>query len=114
MIQLSFTRLAAAIGGAGVALSLSVGAGIASAQVDMGPAINTTCNYDQLVAALNAQGPQVGAAFARTPILQKGLRDFLAADAAGRTKTANQVVAAPAFAPYLGQISQAFATCNNF
>lgn len=114
MIQRSLTRLAVAVGGVGAALSMGLGAGTASAQIDLTPAINTTCNYDQLVAALNAQGPQVGAAFSRTPILQKGLRDFLAADAAGRTKTSQQVVAAPAFQPYLPQIQQAFLTCNNF
>lgn len=114
MIQRSFTRLAAAVGGVGVALSLGAGAGIASAQMDLGPAINTTCNYDQLVAALNAQGPQVGAAFSRSPLLQTGLRQFLAAGPEKRAKVSQDVVNSPAFAPYLGQIEQAFLTCNSF
>jgi hemophore-related protein len=112
MIQRSFTRLSVAIGG--VALAVGAGAGIASAQMDIGPAVNTTCNYDQLVAALNAQGPQVGAAFSQSPILQKGLRDFLGGTPDQRTRLSQQVVAAPAFKPYLPQIEQAFLTCNNF
>ncbi|MDQ2638877.1 MAG: hemophore-related protein, partial [Actinomycetota bacterium] len=61
MIQLSMTRLAVVVGG--VALSLGAGVGVASAAPDLGPAINTTCSYPQLVAALEAQNPQVAAAF---------------------------------------------------
>ena len=61
MIKLSLTRLGAAVGG--LALSLAAGAGIASAAPDLGPAINTTCSYPQLVSALNAQGPEAGAQF---------------------------------------------------
>ena len=61
MIKLSLTRLAVAVGG--LAVSLAAGAGVASATPDLGPAVNTTCSYPQLVSALNAQGPEAGAAF---------------------------------------------------
>ena len=61
MIKLSLTRLAVAVGG--LAVSLAAGAGVASATPDLGPAVNTTCSYPQLVSALNAQGPEAIAMF---------------------------------------------------
>ncbi|KKW65761.1 hemophore-related protein [Mycolicibacterium elephantis] len=112
MIQLSMTRLAVVVGG--VALSLGAGAGVASAAPDLGPAINTTCTYGQLVAALEAQNPQVAAAFNKTPIVQRGLNEFLAAGPEQRAKTAQHVASAPQMQPYLPAIEAAFATCNNF
>jgi hypothetical protein len=59
MTKLWLTRFTVAVGG--LALSLTAGAGIASATPDLGPAVNTTCTYDQLVAALNAEDPTVAA-----------------------------------------------------
>jgi hypothetical protein len=61
MIKVSLTRLAVAVGG--LALSLTAGAGVASADPDLGPIINTTCTYPQAVAALNAQDPATAAQF---------------------------------------------------
>ena len=55
MVTRSLSKLAAAAGG--LALSVLAGAGIASADPDLGAAINTTCSYPQVVAALNAQSP---------------------------------------------------------
>ena len=112
MIELSLTRLAAAVGG--LALSLAAGAGVASATPDLGPAVNTTCSYPQLVSALNAQGPEVGAAFTQSPVLQAGLRQFLASGPAQRMQMAQNMVNTPGFAPYMGTVEQAFLTCNNF
>ncbi|CAJ1501471.1 hemophore-related protein [[Mycobacterium] burgundiense] len=112
MIQLSLTRVAAAVGG--LVLSLAAGAGVASAAPDLGPAIDTTCSYPQLVSALNAQDPQVGKAFSQMPMLQNGLRNFIAAGPQKRAEVAQHVAAAPAFQPYLGTIEQAFVTCHNF
>lgn len=112
MIKLSLTALGAAVGG--LALSLAAGSGVASAAPDLGPAVNTTCSYPQLVSALNAQGPEAGAQFNKSPMLQAGLRQFLASDPAKRQQMAQNVLAAPAFAPFMGPIEQAFLTCNNF
>jgi hemophore-related protein len=112
MIKLSLTRLAVAVGG--FAVSLAAGAGVASATPDLGPAVNTTCSYPQLVSALNAQGPEAGAAFGQSPVLQAGLRQFLASGPAQRQQMAQQMANEPGFAPYLGTVEQAFLTCNNF
>lgn len=112
MIKMTLTRLGAAVGG--LALSLAAGAGVASAAPDLGPAVNTTCSYPQLVSALNAQGPEAGAQFNKSPMLQAGLRQFLASDPAKRQQMAQNVLSAPAFAPFIPQVEQAFLTCNNF
>ncbi len=53
-------------------------------------------------------------AFDQSPILQRGLREFIADPPAKRAKTAQDVANAPMFQPYLGTIEQAFNTCNNF
>lgn len=112
MFHLSLTRLAVGLGG--LALSLTAGAGIASAGPNLDSAINTTCSYPQLVASLYAQDPQVGQAFDSSPILQRGLREFVDAAPERRAKTAQDVANAPMFQPYLGSMEQAFNTCNNF
>jgi hypothetical protein len=58
MIKLSLTRLAVAVGD--LALSLTAGAGVASADPDLGPIV-TTCSAEQINAALNAANPEFGA-----------------------------------------------------
>ena len=100
MIKLSLTRLAVAVGG--LAVAFAAGTGVASATPDLGPAVNTTCSYPQLVSALNAQGPEVGAGFNQSPVLQAGLRQFLASGPAKRQQMAENMANAPEFAPYLG------------
>jgi hemophore-related protein len=112
MIKLSLTRLAVAAGG--LTLWLAAGAGVASAAPDLGPAVNTTCSYPQLVSALNAQSPEAGAAFGQSPVLQAGLQQFLASPPAQRQQMAEQIAVAPWAQPYLGSIQQAFNTCNSF
>jgi hemophore-related protein len=108
MIKVSLTRLAVAVGG--LALSLTAGAGVASADPDLGPIINTTCTYPQAVAALNAQDPATAAQFNASPIAQSSLRQFLAAPPNQRQQMAQQLVGSP----YLGVIQQVAATCNNY
>ncbi|GFG50538.1 hemophore-related protein [Mycolicibacterium agri] len=112
MKKLSWAGVAAAIGGA--AVSAVAGAGVASATPDLGPAINTTCTYPQLVNALNAQDPQVGAFFNQSPQLKAGLQVFLVSGPAQRERMAQQLVSAPAVQPYLGSVEQAFLTCHQF
>ncbi|ORB60640.1 hemophore-related protein [Mycolicibacterium tusciae] len=112
MSKLSMTRLAVAVGGLG--MSLAAGVGVASAQPDLGLAVNTTCSYPQLVSALNAQSPEAGAAFDKQPMLKAGLQQFLASGPAQRQQMASRIAAAPWAQPYLGSIQQAFSTCQNF
>jgi hemophore-related protein len=112
MIQTSLTKLAVGLGG--LALALGAGAGIASAAPDLGPAVNTTCTYDQLVGALNAQNSQVAKLFASSPVMQNGLRQFLASPTEERQRIAQELVNTPGAGPYIPVLEQTYATCNNF
>ena len=76
MATSSLTRLATAVGG--LALSLTAGAGVASAD-PLDSVVNTTCDYSQVVSALNAQDPAAAGQFNASPQTQDELRTFLAA-----------------------------------
>ena len=112
MIKLSLTRLAVAVGG--LALSLTVGAGIASADPDLGPIVNTTCSYPQVMAALNAQDPAAAAQFNASPMAQSALRQFLASPPSRRMAMAQQIASSPGAQQNFGLIQQVAATCNNY
>jgi len=74
-MTLPLNGLAVAV--AGLALALSIGAGAASADPDLGPIVNTTCNYTQVMAALNAQDPAAAAEINSSPVEQSYLHQFL-------------------------------------
>jgi len=112
MVTRSLTRLTAAVGGLG--LSLVAGAAIASADPGMDPAINTTCSYPQVVAAMNAQSPAAAAKFNNSPMAQGWLRNFLASPPPQRAQMAQQAEGMPGAAQYIGLIGQIATTCNNF
>ncbi|MBS9534572.1 hemophore-related protein [Mycobacterium sp. M1] len=112
MAPLSLTRLAVAAGS--LALSLSAGVGIASANPDLGPIVNTTCNYGQVMAALNAQDPAAAADFNASPMAQSFLRSFLASPPDKRQRLALQVQAMPEAQQYIGTITQVAGSCNSY
>ena len=112
MPKISLTRLVVAVGG--LTLAFTAGVGVASADPDLGPAVNTTCTYDQLVAALNAQDPTIAAFFNSSPQMQSGLREFLAAPPDRRRQIAHDIVSGPHAGPYIPVLQRTFATCNNF
>ncbi len=112
MATLSLIRLAAVVGG--LALSLTAGAGVASADPDLGPIINTTCTYPQVVSALNAQDPAAAAQFNASPVAQSQLRRFLASSPGQRQQIAQQVQGIPAAQQYFGLIMQVANACDNY
>ncbi|MGH3967806.1 MAG: hemophore-related protein [Mycobacterium sp.] len=112
MIKPSLTRLAVAVGS--LALSLAAGAGIASADPDLDPIVNTTCSYQQAESALKAANPEAAAAFNASPPTQSALRNFLASSPSGRLQMAQQLQSSPAGQPYVALIQQIAATCNNY
>ena len=113
MTKVSLTRrLGVAVGG--LTLSLTAGAAVASADPDLGSAINTTCTYGQFVAALNAENPAMAEYFNSSPQMQAGLRQFLAGSPSQRKQWAQEMASAPQNQPYLGVVTQAFNTCNNY
>lgn len=108
MIELSWIKLAAAAGG--LALSLAAGAGVASADPRLDSAVNTTCTYPQVMAALDAQEPMASS----SPELQDMLGQFLGAPRPQRQEMAEAIAAYPANQPYLGLLQTVFDTCKNF
>jgi hemophore-related protein len=98
----------------GLASALTTGVGIASAQPDVGPIINSTCNYSQVMAALNAEDPATAQQVAANPAMVAGLQQLIAAPPDGRRRMVAQWQNAPALQPYLPLISRVVATCNNY
>ncbi len=112
MTTRSLSKLAAVAGG--LALSVLAGAGIASADPDMGPAINTTCSYPQVMAALNATSPSAAAKFNGSHMAQGWLQQFLASPPPQRQQMAQQAQGFPGASQYFGLIGQVVGTCNNY
>jgi hemophore-related protein len=111
MITLSLGKLAAAVGG--VAVALSAATGVASAD----PIVDTTCNYGQVMAALNDPNvtpPATAAQFNQSPMAQSYLRQFLAAPPPKRAQMAQQIRAMPQAAQFMGTIEQVAGVCNNY
>ena len=71
----STTKLVVAIGG--LALSLTAGAGIASAAPDVSAIVNSTCTYPQVMAALNAQSPQMAKQISGNPAANAWLQALI-------------------------------------
>ncbi len=111
MVKLSLTKLAVAVGG--VAVALTAATGVASAD-PMDPVINTTCNYGQVMAALNATDPATAAQFNSSPAVQGYLRQFLASPPPKRAQMAQQIQAMPQAAQYFNTIQQVAVVCNNY
>ena len=109
--MLSMTKWAVAA--AGMALSLSAGAGVASAD-DMSAVVNTTCSYPQVIAALNAHSPADGAQFTSNPLAVNWLQQFLASPVDQRQQMIQQVQGAPGAQAYTGLVVQVANTCKNY
>lgn len=112
MLTQSLTRLTLAV--SGLALSLTAGAGIASAGPDLSPIVNTTCNYSQVMAALNAENPAAAADFNANSLAPSLLQNFLASPPSQRQRTINQLQSYPEAGQYMGTIVQVAGSCNNY
>jgi hemophore-related protein len=108
------SRTKVVVAAAGMALSLGIGTGIASAQPDVSAVVNTTCSYPQVVAALNQQSPAVASQFTSNPVAVAWVQNFLASPPAQRQQLIQQVQDIPAAQPYTGLVLQVVSTCNNF
>jgi hemophore-related protein len=112
MRKLASSSIVPAVGA--VILSLAAGAGTANAEPALDAAINTTCTYPQVVAALNAQAPEVAQQFAATPQAQGWLKAFLATPPSQRPAMAQQLQSIPAAAEFLSLVPQVVSTCSNY
>ena len=102
------------VAAAGMALSLGVGTGIASALPDTSAVVNTTCSYDQVIAALNNSSPGEAAEFTSSPVAVGWLHSFLGSPPDQRQQMIQQVQSLPAAAPYTALVVQVANTCHNF
>jgi hemophore-related protein len=116
MVRLSLSQLPIAAGT--LTLLLTAGAGVASADPDLSPAINTTCSYSQVVAALNAQSPLAAAELNESPTAQAALRGFLDSSPDQRRQIADELESEPDTRLYVNQyggfVVQVANTCNNY
>jgi hemophore-related protein len=116
MVSPSTTRTVAAL--SGLTLSLITGAGAASADPDLGPVINTTCTYSQVLSALNAQNPAAAAGLSASPTAQGALRGFLASTPDEREQMYQELRSRPGSEQYVqqyaGAVLQVANTCNNY
>ncbi len=110
--MLSRTKLVVAF--AGLALSLSAGAGIASATPDVSAIVNSTCTYPQVMAALNDQNPGVANELNANPLAVGWLQGLVAAPPDQRAQMVQQVQGSPALQPYMPVIFQVANTCNRY
>lgn len=116
MVKPSLSELFTATGV--LALLLTAGAGIASADPDLTPAFDTTCTYSQVVSALNAELPTAAAQLNASPTAQAALRGFLDSSPDQRRQIAAELESKPGAAPYFqqfgGYVVQIANTCNNY
>lgn len=106
------TRLAAAAGG--LALSLSAGAGIASAQPDIGPMVDSPCTYDQAMAAVHAENPTAAKYLEQSPPNQKFLQVFLDSPRDKRVDLLHQIEGNPGAEQALPVFQQMLTSCVNY
>lgn len=119
----SMTRAVMA-GGPILMTAMFAGSGMASAQTDLSPLISTTCNYDQIVAALNVEAPDLAHELADHPQAQVRLKQFLALPIDERQQQVQQALAKhpqwqgmideKAGSPQAQQITQVANTCHNY
>jgi hemophore-related protein len=98
----------------GLVLSLTAGVGVASAEPDVSPIINTTCSYSQVVAALNAQAPDLANQLSASPMAQSTLSRFLASPPDQRQQTVQQMQSTRWGQRYTGALMQVANTCDNY
>lgn len=102
-----------AVGSAGVLLTLFAG-GIASAQPNVESIVNSTCTYPQVIAALNAQSPDVASQVSANPVATAWLQQLVAAPPVQRREMIVQAQSVPAIQEYSGLISQVANSCSNY
>ncbi|BBZ01763.1 hypothetical protein MCHIJ_12000 [Mycolicibacterium chitae] len=112
MINRPLTKLA--IAGSAVALSLTAGAGVAAADPDFGPMINTTCTYDQALTALRTENPVAAEYLEQSPPNMQFLRTFTGSSPAERERLIQQVKGNPGADQAFPVIQQMFASCNKY
>jgi hemophore-related protein len=111
-VKLSSTKLVVGFGG--LALSMTTAIGVASADPDADAIINTTCSYPQVVAALNAQSPDLANQLTSSVMAQSSLQRFLASPPDARRQTVQQLQNSRWGRQYAGALVSIANSCNSF
>ena len=111
MIRLLSTRLAVGVGS--LALLLAAGAGVASAD-PYGPMINTTCTYDQAMAAVHAENPAAAQYLDQSPPNLQFLQIYLGSSPDQRVNLLNQIKNNPGADQALPVFQQMMTSCVNY
>jgi hemophore-related protein len=111
-MRLSLTRLAVAV--SGLALSLTAGAGVASADPVYGPMVETTCSYDQAMAAVHAENPTAAQYLDQSPPNLEFLRVYLGSSPDQRVNLLNQIKNNPGVDQALPVFQQMLTSCVNY
>lgn len=110
--MLSRTKLV--VCSAGLALSLSAAAGIASAQPDVSTIVNSTCAYPQVMAALSDLNPGAASELNANPMTAAWLQGLVAAPPNQRAQMVQQVQGIPRLQPYIPVIFQVAGSCKRY
>jgi hemophore-related protein len=112
MMKLPLTGLAVAVGG--LAVSLAAGSGLASAEPDYGPMVNSTCSYTQAMAAVHAENPMAADYLDQSPPNREFLRVFLSSPRDERVNLLNQIKNNQGADQALPVFQQMLTSCVNY
>jgi hemophore-related protein len=112
MMRLLSTKAAVAVGG--LALSLTAGAGVAFADPVYGPMTDTTCTYEQAMAALHAENPTAAQYLEQSPANLQFLRVYVASTPPQRVNLLNQIKNNQGASQALPVFQQMLTSCNNY
>ena len=112
MSRRPLTGLAAGVGC--LALSLSAGAGIASATPDISPMVNTTCTYDQAMRAVHAENPMAAQYLDQSPPNLQFLQQFMASSPDQRVNLLKAIQNNPGADQAFPIFKQMMTDCKNY
>lgn len=93
---------------------LDRGAGLASAEPDIGPMVNTTCTYEQAMAAVHAENPMAAQYLDQSPPNLQFLRVFLSSSPDQRVNLLNQIKNNPGANQALPVFQQMMTSCTKY
>lgn len=108
----SMTKLAAAAGG--VVLALTAGAGVAAADPDYGPMVDSPCTFEQAMTAVNAENPLAAGYLNQSPPNIQFLQVFLGSPRDERVSLLNQIKNNQGADQALPVFQQMLTSCVNY
>jgi hemophore-related protein len=113
MTKFLSTKTAFAVCGL-AALSLTAGAGLAYADPVYGPMTETTCTYEQAMAAVHAENPTAAQYLDQSPPNLQFLRVYVSSTPAERVNLLNQIKNNAGASQALPVFQQMLTSCNNY